>query len=187
MFRPQAGRGTRWCSWLRLQAGRSWVRFPMVSLEFFVDIFLLAVLWPRGLTQPLTEMSTRNISWGCKGSRCVGKTTWLPYCANCLEILESQPPGSLRACKGFTFYQQMLHYIQKSKDLNYSMAGAWNIFLNVVFQELFSASYNTCSIFYHVPEHGSYCRVAQEACIHPEFWVCAFPAVMLFDTWVLQF
>jgi len=33
-------------------------------LEFFIDIILLASLWPRGLTQPLTEMSTRNISWG---------------------------------------------------------------------------------------------------------------------------
>jgi hypothetical protein len=30
-----------------------------------------------GLTQPLTETSTRNISWG-KGSRCVGLTI-LPF------------------------------------------------------------------------------------------------------------
>jgi hypothetical protein len=36
-----------------LQAGRSWIRFPMVSLEFFIDIILPAAL---GLTQPLTEM-----------------------------------------------------------------------------------------------------------------------------------
>jgi hypothetical protein len=34
-------------------------------------------------TQPLTEMSTRNISWG-KGGRCVGLTT---FGADCLEIL----------------------------------------------------------------------------------------------------
>ena len=29
-----------------LQVGRSRVRFPMVSLEFFIDIFLPAALWP---------------------------------------------------------------------------------------------------------------------------------------------
>jgi hypothetical protein len=40
-----------------------------------------------GLTQPLTEMSTRDISWGSKGGRCVGLTT-LPYsCADFLHIL----------------------------------------------------------------------------------------------------
>ena len=31
-----------------LQAGRSWVRFPLVSLEFFIDIILPATLWPWG-------------------------------------------------------------------------------------------------------------------------------------------
>jgi len=31
-----------------LQADRSPVRFPMVSLEFFIDIILLVALWPWG-------------------------------------------------------------------------------------------------------------------------------------------
>ena len=31
-----------------LQVRRSWVRFPMVLSEFFVDIILLAALWPWG-------------------------------------------------------------------------------------------------------------------------------------------
>jgi hypothetical protein len=44
------------------------VRFPMVSSEFFIDIILPAALWPRGSTQPLTEMSTRNISWEVKAA-----------------------------------------------------------------------------------------------------------------------
>jgi hypothetical protein len=30
------------------QTGRSRVRFPMVSSEFFFDIILLAALWPWG-------------------------------------------------------------------------------------------------------------------------------------------
>jgi hypothetical protein len=53
--------GTRWRSWLTaLQAARSWVLFPMVSLEFFIHIILLVALWFQ------TEMSKRNISWGVK-------------------------------------------------------------------------------------------------------------------------
>jgi hypothetical protein len=52
-----------------------------------------------GSTQPLIEMSTRNISWG-KGGRCLGLTTLQTSCANCHEIWEPQPPGTLRACPG---------------------------------------------------------------------------------------
>jgi hypothetical protein len=53
-----------------------------------------------GLTQPLTEMSTRNISWGGKSGRCVWLTTLPLPSADCLEIWEPQPPGTLRACIG---------------------------------------------------------------------------------------
>jgi len=52
-----------------------------------------------GLTQPLTGMSNRNISWG-KDGRCVGLTTSPPSCADCLEIWEPQPSGTLRDCSG---------------------------------------------------------------------------------------
>jgi len=48
------------------------------------------------LTQPLTEKSTRNISWGVK----VVGLTLLPSCADCLKIWDPQPPGAQRACPG---------------------------------------------------------------------------------------
>jgi len=46
-----------------LQAGRSWIRFPMVSLELFIDNSSNrpVAIW---LNQLLTEMTTRHISWG---------------------------------------------------------------------------------------------------------------------------
>ena len=51
-----------------LQAGKLRVRFPMVSLEFFILHNSAGCTMALGLTQPLTEMSTRNISWGVKAA-----------------------------------------------------------------------------------------------------------------------
>jgi hypothetical protein len=51
-----------------------------------------------GLTQLLTETSTRNISCG-KGDRCV-QLTLPPSCADCVEIWESQIPVTLTTCPG---------------------------------------------------------------------------------------
>jgi hypothetical protein len=44
-----------------LQAGKSRVLFPMRSLDFSIDLILAVALWPLESTQPLTEMSTRNL------------------------------------------------------------------------------------------------------------------------------
>jgi hypothetical protein len=49
-----------------LQVGRSRVRLPLVSVEFFIDINLPAALSPWGWLSLLTEISTRNISWGLR-------------------------------------------------------------------------------------------------------------------------
>ena len=72
---------------------------PMVSLEFFHLHNPSDRTMALGSTQPLIEMSTRNISWGGKGGRCVRLITLPPSCVDCLEILEPQPPN-LRACTG---------------------------------------------------------------------------------------
>jgi hypothetical protein len=57
-----------------------------------------------GLTQPLTQMITRNNSLGGgKGGWCVGLTTFLPSCADFREIWEPQHPGTygpVHACNG---------------------------------------------------------------------------------------
>jgi hypothetical protein len=53
-----------------------------------------------GLNQPLTEMSNKDYLLAAKDGRCVGLTTLPPLCADCFEIWELQPPGTLRACPG---------------------------------------------------------------------------------------
>jgi len=52
-----------------------------------------------GSTQPLVKMSTRNISWG-KGGRCVRLTTSTPSRAECHEIWEPKPHGTVWATPG---------------------------------------------------------------------------------------
>jgi len=75
------------------------VRFPMAILEFFVDLILLAVLWP---------WDDSGMSPGVKGGRSIGLRTMPTSCTDCLEILGA----GLRACLGmyrdsftFTLYQ----------------------------------------------------------------------------------
>ena len=62
-------------------------------------------------TQPLTEMSTRDISLGA------GLTTLPSSCDVCLEIWEPHPPRTLRACPGLYrdccyLYLYLYRYIQ---------------------------------------------------------------------------
>ena len=94
--------GPRWCSWLR-HCATSWKVADSIP-NGVTGIFHWHNPSGRnmalGLTQPLTEMSTRNISWKGKGGRCVGLTTLPPSCAECLEIWKPQPPGTLRAYPG---------------------------------------------------------------------------------------
>ena len=43
---------------------------------------------------------------GGKGGRCVGLTTLPPSSADCLEILQPHPPGTLRACNGIAYTER---------------------------------------------------------------------------------
>jgi hypothetical protein len=98
-----------WYSWIRGTRRRSWLRHCATNRKVASSIpdYVTEILhWQSfrphygpGVTQPVPEMSTRNNSWG-KGGRCVGLTTLPLSCADCLEIWEPQPPGTLRACPG---------------------------------------------------------------------------------------
>ena len=74
----------------------------MVSVEFFVDIILPCRPVALGLTQSVTEMG--------KGDRRVGLTL-PPSFADCHEIWEPQPPGTLRACNGIALPFFILHAV----------------------------------------------------------------------------
>jgi hypothetical protein len=68
-------------------------------------LYYLAIVLVWGSS--LTEMITGIFPWG-KGGRCLGVTTLTPSSADCHEIWEPQPPGTLWVCPGlyrdcFTF------------------------------------------------------------------------------------
>ena len=100
-------RGMRWRSWLRHCATSRKVvgSIPENVIGIFHSHNPPGRTMALRLTQPVTEMSTRNISWGSKGSRCTGLTTLPPSCAvlksGSLNLLE--PSGSLQACNGIAF------------------------------------------------------------------------------------
>jgi hypothetical protein len=90
---------------------RSWLRHCATSRKIATSIpdDVTAIFYwhnPSGRTTALG--STQPFLGGGKGGRCVGLTTLPPSCADCLEIWEPQPPGTLRVCPGlywdcFTF------------------------------------------------------------------------------------
>ena len=71
-----------------------------------------------GSTQPLTEMSTRSISWG-KGGQGVRLTTLPPFCAvvmksGSLNFLERSEP--FQVCNGTAFNYILLGYTKTGEE-----------------------------------------------------------------------
>ena len=79
-----------------LQAGKSRVRFPMVSLLYFIDIILPAAQWPWGLR----EMSIKSISWGVRGPVCRDDNLTIFHVLKSRSLKLVDPSGPVKACTG---------------------------------------------------------------------------------------
>jgi hypothetical protein len=91
---------TRWRSWLRHCATS---RKVAGSIPYGVNGILhwhnpSSPTMALELTEPLNRNKYQEYFLWCEGGRCVGLKTLPPSCADCLEIWEPQPPGTLRVC-----------------------------------------------------------------------------------------
>jgi hypothetical protein len=62
--------------------------------------------------QPLTEMSTRNISWGLKAAGVSGSQTYHLRVSTVWKSESLKPPGTLRACPGLYRNFYLYHYLE---------------------------------------------------------------------------
>jgi hypothetical protein len=79
--------------------GKSQVRFPVVSLEYFIDISFRPHYGP-GDDSASNRNEYQEYFLRGKGGQFLGLTTLPPSCADCIEIWEPQPPGTLLAYPG---------------------------------------------------------------------------------------
>jgi len=106
-------RGTRWRNWLRHSVSSRKVAgsIPDGVIEFFHWHNFSGRTMALGSTQPLTEMSTNNISWGVK---VVGAYGWQPYHLHVQIVLKSgslnllEPSGPVQACNGIALPLRLL-------------------------------------------------------------------------------
>jgi hypothetical protein len=81
-----------------LQAGIVRFHFPIMSLDFFIDINPSGLTMNLGSIKPLTEMSSRNISWGVNATVCLGLKNLPPSCTGRPELWEPPLSGTLGVC-----------------------------------------------------------------------------------------
>ena len=93
-----------------LQAGRSWVRFPIMSLEFFIDIILPGRTMPPGVDLASNRNEYQEYFLVIKSA---GGWGWQPYHLHVPIVLKSgslnllEPSGPVQACNGIAllFYK----------------------------------------------------------------------------------
>ena len=92
--------GTAVAQWLRCCATNRKVAgsIPDGISGFFIDIKPFRSHYGPGVDSASNRNEYREHFLGGKGVRCVRLTTLPPTCADCREILEHQPRGTLRAC-----------------------------------------------------------------------------------------
>jgi len=88
----------RWRNWLR-HCATSWKVLGSIP-NSVIGIFPSNCTIALGLTHPLIEMSYKEYCLWDESSQCVGLTTLPLLCANCFEIWDPQPPGTLKGMSG---------------------------------------------------------------------------------------
>jgi len=74
----------------------------------------------------------REYSLGDKGGRCVGLPTLSPTCADCHEIWEPEPPGTLRASLSLYVVVDLYHYLLQLQQLLLEIIKHFNIMIYCV-------------------------------------------------------
>jgi len=112
--------GMQWSSWLR-HCITNWKVAGSKISDVVIGIFHRhnpsSHTMALGLTnQPPTEMSNRNEyqEYFLGGGKGVRLTTLPPLCADCLEICEPQPPGTLRDCPGLIILPLTIIHVHRS-------------------------------------------------------------------------
>jgi hypothetical protein len=134
---------------------------------FFRDIFLLTMPWPWGQLGPCWKWVPGTFPGG-KGGWCVRMTTSPPSCAECREIWEPKPPGTLRASPGL-------------------LRDTFIFYLNVVWPNQLQLTRRNIPVTWNVAKKISVCQMShcnRKLAIQIVFWVCE--QNVFVKVWLLQ-